>query len=90
MSDSKKKGLSSSEIDKQIEELQTKKKNLQQSIKYKSKYAYRKERANRLIQTGALVEKYFEIHNLEIDEREELFKIFAEFIKSNKPNHLKK
>lgn len=50
----------------------------------------RKERARRLIETGALAEKYFEITNLDISEREDLFKIFSSFIKANKPNHLKK
>ncbi len=50
----------------------------------------RKERANRLIQKGALLEHYFEIKNLSIDETEELLKMFSDFIVSKKPSHLRK
>ncbi|GIP45146.1 hypothetical protein J45TS6_36050 [Paenibacillus sp. J45TS6] len=45
----------------------------------------RKQRANRLIQTGALAEKYFGIEHLTIKQREELFKIFSDFISKNTP-----
>lgn len=45
----------------------------------------RKKRANRLIQKGALLEKYFEAENLSIDETEELLKIFANYVNHNKP-----
>lgn len=77
-------------IDQEIKDLERIRKNLKDSLKPKTNNNYRKERANRLIQTGALAEKYFEIHNLSVDEREELFKTFANFIKSNKPTNLKK
>lgn len=50
----------------------------------------RKERAHRLIQKGALLEKYFEVQNLDIDETEQLLKMFSEFVVSKKPEHLKK
>ncbi|PEB42221.1 hypothetical protein [Bacillus pseudomycoides] len=50
----------------------------------------RKERAHRLIQKGALLEKYFEIQNLNIDETEQLLKMFSDFVVSKKPDHLKK
>lgn len=50
----------------------------------------RKKRANRLIQTGALAEKYFELTPLSIQEREELFKIFAAYVNQNKPQKYKK
>lgn len=36
----------------------------------------RKQRANRLIQKGALLEKYFECEELTIEETEEVLKIF--------------
>ncbi|MCJ8223737.1 DUF3847 domain-containing protein [Bacillus sonorensis] len=50
----------------------------------------RKERAHRLIQKGALLEKYFEADNLSISETEELLKMFSDFVVSKKPDHLKK
>lgn len=78
------------EIKKEINDLERKKQHLKQTINNKRKNEDRKKRANRLIQTGALAEKYFEIHNLSMEEREQLFKMFATFIKSNKPKHLKK
>ena len=55
-----------------------------------SKQQYRKDRARRLIETGALAEKYFELDNLSVIEREELFKMFASFVNANKPNKYKK
>lgn len=78
------------DIELEIEKLNRKKHSLRREIEGKTKYEYRKQRARRLIETGALVEKYFEIENLTIKEREELFKIFSDFIKANKPKHLKK
>jgi hypothetical protein len=78
------------EIDQKIKELEQTRNELKSSIINKTNSNYRKERTRRLIETGALAEKYFEIHNLSISEREELFKMFANFVKANKPNHLKK
>ena len=49
----------------------------------------RKERAHRLIQKGALLEKYFEAEELTPEETEELLKIFANYINANKPNKFK-
>ncbi len=51
---------------------------------------FRKDRARRLITKGALLEKYFECSHLSTDETEELLKIFANYINSNKPNKFKK
>lgn len=45
----------------------------------------RKKRASRLIQKGALLEKYFECDYLDVDDTEELLKVFSEYIISNKP-----
>lgn len=49
----------------------------------------RKQRANRLIQKGALLEKYFECEELTIEETEEVLKIFANYVNENKPSMYK-
>lgn len=49
----------------------------------------RKKRANRLIQKGALLEKYFECENLSIDQTESLLKTFSNYVNSNKPEKYK-
>ncbi|MBL5783484.1 hypothetical protein MXL46_13980 [Heyndrickxia sporothermodurans] len=77
-------------IKKQIERLDHQATEIRRSLKSKTKYEYRKQRTRRLVETGALVEKYFKLENLSISEREELFKMFATFVNANKPNHLKK
>ena len=51
-----------SDIDKKIAQLEERKKH----INYLSKNRERKARARRLIETGALAEKYFEIEQLSI------------------------
>lgn len=48
----------------------------------------RKLRANRLIQKGALLEKYFDCTNLDVEETEELLKTFSQYVIKNKPNKL--
>ena len=50
----------------------------------------RKARSRRLIQKGALFEKYFEAENLSNDESEQLLKIFANYVNKNKPDKNKK
>lgn len=50
----------------------------------------RKARSRRLIQKGALFEKYFEAEKLSVDESEELLKIFADYVNANKPDKYKK
>ncbi|MFE9279128.1 hypothetical protein ACQKLN_29360 [Paenibacillus glucanolyticus] len=62
-----------SDIQKRIDQLEERKKNILRLTKERE----RKKRANRLIQTGALAEKYFELGSLSIEEREELFKIVS-------------
>lgn len=84
----------------QLENLISKKKEIQKkierenSILEKSKYLEstkeRKERTRKLIQKGALLDKYFETENLSIDETEDFLKIFSNYIKENKPDKYKK
>lgn len=50
----------------------------------------RKLRTRKLIQKGALLNKYFDIDNLSVDDTESLLKTFAEYVKSNKPDKYKK
>ena len=50
----------------------------------------RKKRTKRLIEKGALLEKYFEIDYLSVEETEEFLKVFSEYIKANKPDKFKK
>ncbi|MHC6167493.1 hypothetical protein [Bacillus velezensis] len=78
------------EIENEISELTKRKNALEKEIKYKEKKDERKARARRLIETGALAEKYFELDDLSIEDREELFKMFSPFVLSNKPKKFKK
>jgi len=55
---------------------------IQQQIQRK-KIRERKERTRRLIQKGALAEKYFQIENLTPDETELFFKKIIQKIKSS-------
>lgn len=50
----------------------------------------RKRRAHRLIQKGALLEKYLDIEHLEVEDTEELLKIFSSFLKEKIPEKYKK
>lgn len=44
----------------------------------------RKKRANRLIQKGALLEKYFDIKDLSVEDTEKLLNKFSDYIIKNK------
>ena len=50
----------------------------------------RKARTRKLIQKGALLDKYFETESLSADQTESLLKIFANYVNSNKPDKYKK
>jgi len=50
----------------------------------------RKKRAHRLIQKGALLEKYLDIEHLEVEDTEELLKMFSSFLKEKIPEKYKK
>ena len=52
-------------------------------------YENRKARSRRLIQKGALLEKYFQADNLSVEQTEELLKIFANYVNAHKPNKFK-
>lgn len=67
-------------LDQQIEHLERKKKIYEHSLSKES----RKERTRRLIQVGALAEKYFDLEGNDLNEVEEIFKQFSSYIKSNK------
>lgn len=75
-----------SEIDIQIRTLEQQVK----SIRNVESKQMRKERTRRLIQKGALLEKYFEIEHLGLEETEYVLKMFSSFVRENIPEHLKK
>ena len=84
----------------QLENLISKKKEIQKKIdrensilkkpKYLESTKKRKDRTRKLIQKGALLDKYFDTENLSIDETEDFLKIFSNYIKENKPDKYKK
>ena len=84
----------------QLENLISKKEEIQKKIERenlilkKSKYLEstkeRKARTRKLIQKGALLDKYFDTENLSITETEDFLKIFSNYIKENKPDKYKK
>ena len=57
---------------------------------YFKKSQERKIRTRRLIQKGALLEKYFEIDNLSVKETEEFLQQFSSYIKAHKLDKYKK
>ncbi|WP_353726640.1 hypothetical protein ABVE96_15035 (plasmid) [Lactiplantibacillus plantarum] len=61
---------------------------LRQSKYYENRQA-RKARSRRLIQKGALLEKYFQANNLSVEQTEELLKIFTDYVNAHKPDKLK-
>ncbi|ALJ23223.1 hypothetical protein AO203_04550 [Lactobacillus gallinarum] len=52
-------------------------------------YESRKARSRRLIQKGALLEKYFQANSLSVEQTEDLLKIFANYVNAHKPDKLK-
>ena len=72
-----------------IKQLQQKKKRLETETKRKVNWEKRKARTKRLIETGALAEKYFGLEDLTVEQREKVFQTFSEFVKKNK-THLYK
>lgn len=74
-------------IEKQIKKLEREKKIYELSLNKEN----RKERTRRLIQIGALSEKYFDLFENDLHEIEEIYNQFSLYVKSNKLNkHTKK
>ena len=71
-----------------IKKLEQEKKRLERSLIYESQIE-RKKRTRRLIQKGALLEKYFEAEHLTVEETEELLKMFSEYVNGNKGSKYK-
>lgn len=66
-----------------IKKLEQEKNRLERSLS-RDNQEERKKRTRRLIQKGALLEKYFEAENLSVEETEELLKTFAAYVNGNK------
>ena len=73
-------------FDWKIKTLEEKKKAMERALHRQD----RKGRTRLLIQTGALCEKYFNIENLSLSDREDIFKLFSSYIKDNIPLDYKK
>ena len=74
----------SKDLKEKITQLQQKKKHLENETRRKLSWEKRKVRTKRLIETGALAEKYFGIEDFTIEQREKVFQTFSEFVKKNK------
>ena len=64
------------ELQEKVKALQQKKKRIENEAKRKVSWENRKARTKRLIETGALAEKYFGIEEYTIEQREEVFRHF--------------
>ena len=73
-------------IEKKINKLEREKKILEYSLSKEN----RKLRTRRLIQIGALSEKYFDLFENDLMEIEEIFSQFSLYVKSNKLDKHKK
>ena len=74
----------SKDLKEKITQLQQKKKQLENETRRKLSWEKRKARTKRLIETGALAEKYFGIEDFTIEQREKVFQTFSDFVKKNK------
>lgn len=73
-------------IEEKIKKLEREKKIYEHSLSKVN----RKKRTRRLIQIGALSEKYFDLYNNDLHDIEEIFSQYSSFVKSNKLNKHKK
>lgn len=87
---SKKKQKTLDELKQELNAKIKRRDNLLKEQTFIEKHDRRKERTRRLVETGYLVEKHFDLYHLEINEREEVFEMFAPFIKKNLPDKYKK
>lgn len=74
-------------IDHKIEKLTIQKNILKAQV---NENLDRKERTRRLIQKGALLEKYFDVEHLSPEETQELLKMFAAYVVAHTPEKFKK
>lgn len=74
----------SKQLKARINQLQQKKKQLETETRRKMMWEKRKARTKRMIETGALAEKYFGLEDLTVEQREKVFQTFSEFVKKNK------
>ncbi|MFB5285368.1 hypothetical protein [Peribacillus sp. Hz7] len=72
------------ELEKKMEQLKARKQQVESRMKEKE----RKERTRRLIQVGAIFEKYFEIED--VDQAEKVAFAVQDFVKKNKEEIFKK
>lgn len=72
-----------------IKKLEQEKKRLERSLS-RDHQVERKKRTRRLIQKGALLEKYFESEHLSVEETEELLKTFSSYVNGNKSEKFKR
>lgn len=72
-----------------IKKLEQEKNRLERSLS-RDHQIERKKRTRRLIQKGALLEKYFESEHLSVEETEELLKTFAAYVNGNKSEKFKR
>jgi len=75
------------ELTNKIEKLKIQKKLLRANSEQNFQ---RKKRTKRLIEKGALLEKYFDVEHLSPEETEELLKMFAAYVVAHTPNKFKK
>ena len=74
----------SKDLKEKITQLQQKKQRFENETRRKLSWENRKARTKRLIETGALAEKYFGMEDFTIEQREKVFQTFSEFVKKNK------
>ena len=70
------------ELQEKVKDLQEKKKRLANESIRKVSWENGKARTKRLIETGALAEKYFGLEELSVEDREKVFQTFSAFVKS--------
>ena len=75
-----------SKIDAQIKKLEREKKIFEHSLSKEN----RKKRTRRLIQIGAISEKYFDLYENDLQDIDEIFSQFSLYVKSNKLDKHKK
>lgn len=72
-----------------IKKLEQEKNRLERSLS-RDHQVERKKRTRRLIQKGALLEKYFESEHLSVEETEKLLKTFSSYVNGNKSEKFKR